>query len=308
MSSYSKKCTGGSHLNLNYFIESIPNIQSNNELREPQILAYQAVQEHFVHDKSNEHALVVLPTGVGKTGLMGILPFGISFGRVLIVTPQLVIKDAVLDSLDPEHPGNFWLARKVFSKVDELPSVIEYDSKTSDWELSVSNIVILNIHKLQGRLDRALTKRVPEDFFDMIIIDEAHHSTAQTWEDTMAYFNNAKVIKVTGTPSRSDGEKIQGKRVYRYPLSLAMANGYVKTLERFHYVPDQLFLTLDKKDDTVYSIEQIRDMALKDDEWISRSVAFSTECSIKVIDESIKVLIDRGPSQNNSGSMQHLAC
>ncbi|MFB5678218.1 DEAD/DEAH box helicase [Paenibacillus terreus] len=280
-------------LNLNYFIESIPNIESNEELREPQIIAYQRTYEHFVMNKERNHAIIVLPTGVGKTGLMGILPFGISFGRVLIITPQLVIKDAVLDSLDPEHPKNFWLTRKIFERFEELPSVIEYESKTSDWALEQSNIVILNIHKLQERLDSALIKRVDSNFFDMIIIDEAHHSTANTWETSLAYFSNTKVIKVTGTPERTDGEKIEGQLVYKYPLSQAMANNYVKSLERIHYVPDQLFFTIDKNDNTLFSLEQIRDMNLKDEDWITRSVAFSEECSLRVVEESIKILNEK---------------
>ncbi|TQR46387.1 DEAD/DEAH box helicase [Paenibacillus popilliae] len=283
-------------MNLNYFIESMPNIESNQELREPQILAFQAIQDHFIQNNSREHALVILPTGVGKTGLMGIAPFGIAFGRVLIVTPQLVIKDAVLDSLDPEHPQNFWLARGVFKKFEDLPSVIEYDTKTSDWELNAANIVILNVHKLQERLENALINRVSPNFFDMIIIDEAHHSTAPTWEVALNYFSNAKVIKVTGTPNRSDGEKIEGKQIYKYPLNQAMASGYVKSLERIHYVPDQLFLTLDKKDGTLYSIDQIRDMNLKDEDWITRSVAYSIDCSLKVVEESVKLVMKKRAS------------
>nr|WP_240464085.1 DEAD/DEAH box helicase family protein [Paenibacillus apiarius] len=271
----------------------MPNIESNSDLREPQILAYQAIYDHFVHKKNSEHAVIVLPTGVGKTGLMGIAPFGISFGRVLIITPQLVIKDAVLDSLDPEHPQNFWISRKIFTKFEDLPSVIEYDSKTSDWELQESNIVVLNIHKLQERLDSALIKRVPTNFFDMIIVDEAHHSTAPTWETSMKYFSESKVVKLTGTPTRSDGDKIEGEFIYKYPLSQAMASGYVKSLERIHYVPDQLFLTLNKNDQTLYSIEQIRSMNLKDEDWITKSVAFSRECSLKVVGESLRLLDEK---------------
>lgn len=81
----------------------------------------------------------------------------------------------------------------------------------------------------------------------MIIIDEAHHSTAPTWENSMNYFSEAKVIKVTGTPYRTDGEEIKGVVKYKYPLSQAMANNYVKSLERITYVPDQLFFTINKK-------------------------------------------------------------
>lgn len=274
----------------NYFLESIPNIESNDGLREPQIEAYKAVYDHLTVQNNRDHAIVVLPTGVGKTGVMGLIPYGNSMGKVLIITPQLVIKDAVLDSLDPEHPRNFWMARNIFSKFNDLPAVIEYDSATSKWALNEANIVILNIHKLQERLDKALVKRVPSDFFDMIIIDEAHHSTAPTWEKTLEYFSSAKVVKLTGTPFRSDGEVIDGKYVYKYPLSKAMAKGYIKSLERVKYIPDALYLTIDRKDDTLYSIDQIRDMGLKEEDWISRSVAYSKDCSLKVVKESIDIL------------------
>lgn len=223
---------------------------------------------------NREHAIVVLPTGVGKTGVMGLIPYGNSLGRVLIITPQLVIKDAVLDSLDPEHPKNFWMTQKIFNTFNDLPAVIEYDNATSKWALDEANIVILNIHKLQERLDKSLVKRVPSDYFDMIIIDEAHHSTASTWENTLQYFSSAKVVKLTGTPFRSDGEVIEGRYVYKYSLSKAMTKGYIKSLERVKYIPDALYLTIDRKDDTLYAIDQIRDMRLKEDDWISRSVAY----------------------------------
>ena len=80
----------------NYFLESIPNIETNVGLRLPQIEAYKAVYDHFIINGKSEHAIIVLPTGVGKTGLMGIVPFGVSLSRVLIVTPLLFIKFAVL--------------------------------------------------------------------------------------------------------------------------------------------------------------------------------------------------------------------
>ena len=50
---------------------------------------------------------MVLPTGVGKTGVMALLPYGISKGRVLIIAPQIVIKETVIDALNPILPNNF---------------------------------------------------------------------------------------------------------------------------------------------------------------------------------------------------------
>ena len=160
----------------NYFLLSNPKIGENEELREPQIAAYYHAYEHFQRRGKRSHALIVLPTGVGKTGLMGLLPYQICSGRVLIITPQLTIKDAVVDSLDSDQPDNFWLKRKIFGKINELPSLVEYQGDSTNIEvLELANIVVLNIQKLQSRLDSSFLNILPKDFFDMIII-ESHDS------------------------------------------------------------------------------------------------------------------------------------
>ncbi|WP_051989384.1 DEAD/DEAH box helicase family protein [Halobacillus sp. BAB-2008] len=197
---------------MSYFMTTPAYIRDNHLLREPQIEAYTTIYEHFNVRNSTEHALVVLPTGTGKTGLMAISPYEISNGRVLIITPQTVIRDSVLGSLDSADAKNFWLSTRVLNSYDELPSVIEYDKKLTNGILDQSDIVVLNYHKLQERLDSSLVKRVPSDYFDFIIIDEAHHAEARTWKKAIEYFNSAKVLKVTGTPFRSDGKKLMVKR------------------------------------------------------------------------------------------------
>lgn len=279
--------------NNNYFMEKRPNINDNEFLRIPQIEAYREIFDHFVTTNQTEHALVVLPTGTGKTGLMAILPYGVSKGRVLIITPQLVIKDSVLGSLDPEYDKNFWITAKVFENRSDLPAVIEYEPQHTKDILEYANIIILNVQKLQKRLASSLLKKVPKDFFDMIIIDEAHHAEAKTWKDTIEYFNEAKVVKLTGTPFRSDRRPLSGKKVYEYKLREAMINGYVKSLERIVHIPDKLYLTIDKNDERKYSIEEIREMGIKEEDWINRTVALSPECNSIIVEKSIQLLEEK---------------
>lgn len=291
-----------------YFKTAKANIGDNEYLREPQIEAYEKLLEHFIDRESNEHALVVLPTGTGKTGLMGIAPYDISNGRVLIITPQTVIRDSVLGSLDPLYPKNFWLFTRVFENYNELPTVIEYEKKLTDEVIESADMVILNVHKLQERLNSSLLKRVDPQFFDFIIIDEAHHSEATTWKKALAYFSNAKVLKVTGTPFRSDGRVIEGKEVYTYGLGKAMAKGYVKSLEKIDYIPGKVYLTLDKNIEKHYTIEQIREMGLKDEDWIRRSVALSTESNLSIIEQSIKYLSEKKEKTGNPHKIIAVAC
>lgn len=273
-----------------YFMKADPSIYENKSLRVPQIRAYYKVYEHFIVKNNKTHAIIVLPTGVGKTGLMGLLPYHICKGKTLIITPQLTIKDTVIDSLDPENPESFWYKRNIFKKIEQTPNLIEYTGASTNEVLDAANIVILNIHKLQSRLTNSPLNFLPSNYFDMIIIDEAHHSTANTWVATVEHFNKAKVVKLTGTPIRTDGEKLAGDLVYKYKLSQAMAKGYVKSLKNFEYIPEKLLLTIDKDETKKYTVEELLELRIRDEDWIKRSVAFSKECSESVVNESLKLL------------------
>lgn len=276
--------------NEHYFETANPCIYENMDLREPQKQGYYKVYDHFAVKNKKKHAIVVLPTGVGKTGLIGLLPFHVCKGRALIITPQLTIKESVIDSLNPENPESFWYKRKIFERVEDTPCLVEYEKGIKREVLDVANIVILNIQKLQTRLASSPLNYLPEDYFDMIIIDEAHHSTANTWVETINHFDKAKVVKLTGTPIRTDGVELAGELIYKYKLSQAMANGYVKSLRNFEYIPEKLLLTMDNDEKTTYTVEQILGMGLRDEDWIRRSVAFSRECSESVVKESILLL------------------
>ena len=120
--------------------------------------------------------------------------------------------------MDPLNPDNFWIKRRVFPSPEYLPNVCEYSPMLSRDVLDKSNIIILNAQKLQIRLDSSILNFLPKDYFDLIIIDEAHHSTAKTWTDAIEHFSDAKVIKLLYL-FRTDGQKIEGELVYNYKLA-----------------------------------------------------------------------------------------
>ena len=290
----------------NYFMNTEASILNNKNLREPQRHSYTKIYEHFIEQGKTSHALLVIPTGVGKTGIMGMLPFYISEGKVLIITPQLTVKDTVVDSLNTESHDNFWLERNVL-KEEDLPSVVEYDGEDTPLEvLNMADFVILNIHKLQDRLDSSLTNRLDDDYFDMIIVDEAHHSVATTWVEAINYFSKAKVVKLTATPYRTDGRKIAGELVYEYKLSQAMANKYVKSLEMKEYIPQEISFVMDNDKSVKYSLEDV--LELKDEEWVSRNVAYSPECSMQVVSKSLELLEEKKSLSNLPHMIIAVAC
>lgn len=275
-----------------YFIKTETNIVENPLLREPQIEAYVEAYDHFIKkSKTKQHAIIILPTGSGKTGLISMLPFNISNGRVLIIAPQLTILDSLESSLNSGDSHNFWTEAGIITNPNHLPVVVKYEGRSSRREhLEKADIVIANIQKLQSRNEMALLNQYDSDFFDMIIIDEAHHSEAKTWLENLEHFSNAKVIKLTATAYRSDNKPLVGELIYKYKLSQAMSKGYVKSLEKFNYLPEQLYFTMDNDLSNHYTYQEIIDLDLKDEDWIARSVCFSDECKLSVVKKSIEIL------------------
>lgn len=270
---------------MSYFKETVAYINGNKKLREPQREAYIAAYEYFTENENGE-ALIVLPTGTGKSGLISVLPYGISNGRVLVVTPGLITKQSVVKTLNPLE-DNFWVNFDIIFDPEDMPVVVEYDTDVLDESLEKSNFVVANIHKLYKDSDNSLLNRVTSDFFDMIIIDEAHHSVANSWKDVLQYFSKAKKVHLTGTPYRGDDEPIPGERIHTTSLSTAMRLKLVKWLRKSTVNSEEMYFYI-PNDSHRYTKDEV--LEFKEAEWVQRSVALSKECSELVIDESINKL------------------
>lgn len=270
---------------MSYFQNTPVNIESNHKLRNPQVEAYLKIQNYF-SEKPHGEALVVLPTGTGKSGLISIAPYGICSGRVLIITPGLVTKQSIQKTQEVLD-DNFWVNFDVIFNPMYLPIVSEYSSDLSDEHLFESNIVYSNIQKLSSGRKTGLLNRsiVDSDFFDMVIVDEAHHAPAGTWQEVLSYFSKAKKLHVTGTPYRGDNQPVPGDRIHETPLSEVMRDRYVKWLRKETVNAHQLYFTVAEKPGVSLTKDEV--LQFKDREWLEKSVALSEECSLDVIDNSI---------------------
>ena len=70
----------------------------------------------------------------------------------------------------------------------------------------------------------------PHDFFNTIIVDEAHHVLADSYQRVLQHFDDARVLGVTATPDRGDmrnlGEFFESL-AYEYTLPRAIREGYL---------------------------------------------------------------------------------
>ena len=61
-------------------------------------------------------------------------------------------------------------------------------------------VQVASVQTLARRL-----QHIPRGFFDLLVVDEAHHSNAGTWTTVLEHCATARVLGVTATPCRSDG-------------------------------------------------------------------------------------------------------
>ena len=268
-----------------FFNETQVFIQGNQNLRDPQVDGWLCTRQHFRN--SSEHAILQIPVGCGKTGLMALLPFGVAQGRVLVIAPNLEIRRGISSAFDIAGSDCFWSSTRVLTEVNHGPYTAVLDGHNANiHDCENSHIVVTNIQQLASRADRWLSA-FPIDFFDLIMVDEGHHNVARSWERVFERFPNAKVVSLTATPFRGDGREIVGEVVYTYPFRTAMLRGYIKQIRAVNVAPQEISFTY-RGDSKRHTLEEV--LLLRDEDWFSRGVALSLECNRSIVDASIQWL------------------
>ncbi|MCY4086141.1 MAG: DEAD/DEAH box helicase family protein [Actinomycetia bacterium] len=264
------------------FVTATADIEGNERLRDPQREAHRAVREHV--GQSDDPAMLVIPVGCGKTGLISVLPFGIATGRVLVIAPNLTIRDGIADALDIASTGCFWARTRVLTHFQHGPFTAVLDGRDANiHDCTDSDFVVTNIQQLASSADRWLPQ-FPPDFFDMVIIDEGHHSAAESWRKTLRRFPAAKVVALTATPFRADRQELPGEVIYRYSFGRAMLKGYIKDIRSVSAAPSELYFTVGGKERR-YSLAEVLEM--REEAWFSRGVALSPACNRHIVEASI---------------------
>ncbi|MFA5783160.1 MAG: DEAD/DEAH box helicase family protein, partial [Bacteroidales bacterium] len=265
------------------------NIADNEELRNPQREAYLHIYDFFQSGKNK--AILQIPVGCGKSGLASILPLGIAKGRVLIIAPNLTIRKNLYDSMDITNRQKcFWRKAKVLSSAQMISGPLACTLETGNISVAEkAHIVITNIQQLATNVEKWL-KQFPNNFFDMIIIDEAHHSAADSWKKVLEHFPEAKIIHMTATPFRSDRQEIDGELVYRYPFRSATLKGYIKRLKASYVAPKEIELSFSDGTGKKYSLDEV--LKMKEEDWFSKNIALAKPCNQHIVESSLEKLED----------------
>ncbi|WP_339216207.1 DEAD/DEAH box helicase family protein [Solibacillus sp. FSL W8-0372] len=304
------------------FESSYAKIIGNSNLYPAQIDAYQAVVSHYQEFKDNpkyRETLVVMPTGSGKSGVMALLPYGLSSKRVLIITPGKTVRSEVYKHFNTaENPEKtFWIKHNVIYDYAKLPKSYKYEGFNAEKEgikdvilslLEQADLVITNVHKIVGSSEEINLKNIlPKDFFDLIIVDEAHHVAADMWQESLNHFNTAKVIKLTATPFRSDNLSIithELDPIYEYTLGQAIEDGLLKEVVKEEAIPNHVTFT--KNDGKELTLEEAR--LLLGSDAVSTSIAMSEESSKDVINFTKKAYITKQRNSKQNHQILAVAC
>lgn len=186
-----------------------------------QEIAVNRVVESIAKGKNRQ--LLVMATGTGKTftafQIMWRLWRSRAKKRILFVADRNILVD------DP--------MRRDFSPFGEKMVKINR-GKFNIQKFSAYEIFIGLYQSITGPEEyQKIFKQFPRDFFDLIIIDEAHRGSAgddSAWREILEYFNSASQVGMTATPKQETGaDNIEyfGNPIYSYSLKQGIEDGFL---------------------------------------------------------------------------------
>ena len=179
------------------------------ELRPYQKESMESVFEQW---EEVDRTLLVLPTGCGKTIVFAKITEQCVKGgkRVLILAHRGELLEQAADKI-AKTTGLGCATEKA-----------EQSSLNTWYRIVVGSVQTLMREKRLNQFDR--------NYFDVIIIDEAHHCISDSYQKVLQYFSNAKVLGVTATPDRGDMKNLGSyfeSLAYEYSLPKAIKEGYL---------------------------------------------------------------------------------
>lgn len=184
------------------------------ELRPYQQEAREAIFAQW--DSGVKKTLLVLPTGCGKTIVFAkVTEDCVRHGdRVLILAHRGELLEQAADKIH---------------KSTGLGCAVEKaeESCQGSW----FRIVVGSVQTLMREKRLA---QFPEDYFDTIIVDEAHHCISDSYQKVLRYFKDANVLGVTATPDRGDMRNLGTyfeSLAYEYTLPKAIKEGYLSPIK-----------------------------------------------------------------------------
>ena len=225
-------------------------------LRKPQLGALHAIAGYFSTDLQVDPATVVLPTGTGKTETMLATMVYQQCRKILLIVPS----DSLRSQISKKFIDLGYLPELTVVPRDiALPNVAVIRKGIQLAEEAVqladfANVLVATTSVLSACSDTALDALC--EACSHLFVDEAHHISANSWQEIRGKFKEKRVVQFTATPFRNDKKSLGGKIVYNYTMGEAQRAGYftnVNLLPVEEYYPDLIDTAIAEK-----AIQQLR--------------------------------------------------
>ncbi len=201
-----------------------------------QLEAVQRMRHYFARRSSKQikgSALVHMPTGSGKTGVIATLARCLpEVGCTLILVPRVALRQQLFRDVQK----GFFKRLAPNLPLDSIPkTVIELcgDGLMQEIKDYGATVLVATIHKIRNLAEDAdpewekLTAHV-----SLVIVDEGHYEPASSWSQVLRSFDAPKII-FTATPYRNDTNlfDINLEHVFSYTFHQAVQDGFLRTVE-----------------------------------------------------------------------------
>lgn len=183
-----------------------------------QRIAINRTVEHIA--KGNKRALLVMATGTGKTFTAFQIIYRFwkmrKMKKILFLADRNILVDQTM--------------RKDFAPFTD--AMVKFNNDKID----TSKDVYLALYQQLKSSDTEYYKKFPRDFFDLIVIDEAHRGSASedsSWHEILTWFSDAVQIGMTATPK--DGgieEAIANEEAAMAKLQTAISSNNLMMIDR----------------------------------------------------------------------------
>ena len=180
------------------------------ELRPYQQEAVAAVMHEWAD--GHKKTLLVLPTGTGKT---------IAFAKIAENSVREGKKVLILAHREE-------LLNQAQEKIKTATGLLCAKEKAE--ETSLASWYRIVVGSVQTLMREKRLRQFPEDEFGTIIVDEAHHALADSYQQVLQHFPTANVLGVTATPERNNLQCLGNyfdSLAYEYSLTQAVRDGYL---------------------------------------------------------------------------------
>lgn len=224
-------------LGINDYFAGLPTLRKKG-LRDCQYEAITELEKSF--RSGQKRALMVLATGAGKTYTACLAAY-----RMLSYTPTRRVLFLVdRNNLGKQAEGEFGTFR-LTENGEAFNTIFTVNRLMSSSIPSDSNVVISTIQRLFSFLKGETIEDndeddenepaeevilppnpdLPHDYFDMIIIDECHRSIYKNWRKVLEYFDTARLVGLTATPIPETMAFFNNNRIVNYTLEKSIVDG-----------------------------------------------------------------------------------